>query len=76
MPFLGVAADVVGGLFGGGSKGGSPGGPVRQSQDGSSLRSGTGDFTVGFPKWAIIVGVVGLVLVGGGLVWAFVRKGK
>lgn len=72
---LTAVADIAGGFLGGG-KGGAPGGPIRQSQDGNTLRSGTGDFTVGLPKWALIAGAVGAVIVLGGALWFFLKRGK
>ena len=57
------------GLLGGGDKG-AAGGPIKQSQDGNSLTSGTGDFSVGGgpPKWLWPV-VLGVVAVVGLLAW-------
>lgn len=55
---------LAGGLLGGGDKGGA-GGPIKQSQDGSQLNSGTGEFNFGggAPKWLwpVVLGVVAIV---------------
>lgn len=72
---LSAVADIAGGLLGGGGKSSAPG-VQRGSQDGNTLRSGTGDFTVGLPKWALIAGAVGAVLLLGGGLWFLFKRGK
>lgn len=71
-----IIAGAMGG--GGGGGGGAAKQPTsnRQSQDGNTLNSGTGSFTVGgLPPWVMITGLV-LLGVGllAGIVWLFTRK--
>lgn len=67
LPLIGAVASVAGGLLGGGGGGGGGGGaPVRQSQDGNTLSSGSGGFSVGggAPKWVwpVVIGVVSVAV--------------
>lgn len=58
--FLDAAFGLAKGLSGGGS---APGGPVRASQDGNALTSGTGDFNFGGPPkwfWPVLLGGLAL----------------
>ncbi len=61
---IGAVASVAGGLLG--PKGGGGGAPVRQSQDGNTLSSGSGGFSVGggAPKWVwpVVLGVVSVAV--------------
>ena len=59
------------GLLGGGAKGGGGGGPIKQSQDGNTLVSGTGEFNFGgggMPPWIWPV-VLGGVALAGLFIW-------
>lgn len=47
-------------LLGGAGKGGGAGGPIKQSQDGNTISSGTGEFNFGGSKvpgwiWPVVV---------------------
>lgn len=74
LGFLAPVADLAGGLLGGGKPGSSA--PVRQNQDGNTLRSGTGDVSTGLPKWAVVAVVVGVVVVVVGLAYWLEKGGK
>ena len=57
-------AGIAGGLLGGDKGGG--GGPIKQSQDGNQLHSGSGEFNFGGGKtpgwlWPVVLGVVAIV---------------
>ena len=56
---------MAAGLLGGGGDKGGGGGPIKQSQDGNQLASGSGEFNFGGgpPKWLwpVVLGVVVLV---------------
>lgn len=61
---------MAAGLLGGGGDKGGGGGPIKQSQDGNSITSGTGDFNAGGGPppwlWPVVLGVVAIV---GLLIW-------